>query len=105
MLVYHLCFVYLLCYYWVFVNSTHQVSDKIAALVPHFLTHNSKQPVYEFCAAADLVLRRLDELFGVDLKNLVDIDFLDFRSEELDMEEEDASPIASSSVAFDDLFW
>ncbi|XP_072975162.1 5-amino-6-(5-phospho-D-ribitylamino)uracil phosphatase, chloroplastic [Typha angustifolia] len=64
----------------------------------------SKHPVYEL-NAADLVVRRLDELSVVDLKNLADIDSPEFKSgePELEMEEEDQPP--SSAVGVDDFFW
>ena len=65
----------------------------------------SKHPVYEL-GAADLVVRRLDELSIVDLKNLADIDSPEFESGEPEMEfEEQEDPSPSSSVAVDDTFW
>ncbi|KAK1389840.1 hypothetical protein POM88_018018 [Heracleum sosnowskyi] len=45
----------------------------------------SKHPVYEL-GAADLVVKRLDELSIVDLKNLADIDSPEFGEPELEME-------------------
>ncbi|KAM0949526.1 putative sugar-terminal-phosphatase [Dioscorea sansibarensis] len=75
------------------VEAAHDARMKCVAVA-------SKQPVYEL-SAADLVVRRLDELSVVDLKNLADIDSLEFVSEEL---EEDVSP-ATVSVASDELFW
>lgn len=63
----------------------------------------SKHPVYEL-SAADLVVRRLDELSIVDLKNLADVDSPEFGEPEVELEEED-DPSPSSSVAVDDIFW
>ncbi|XP_042510325.1 5-amino-6-(5-phospho-D-ribitylamino)uracil phosphatase, chloroplastic-like [Macadamia integrifolia] len=65
----------------------------------------SKHPVYEL-GAADLVVRHLDELSIVDLKNLADIELTEFGSgePEVEMEEEDDDPYPSTSVAADD-FW
>ncbi|XP_010255397.1 PREDICTED: uncharacterized protein LOC104596078 [Nelumbo nucifera] len=66
----------------------------------------SKHPVYEL-GAADLVVRRLDELSVVDLKNLADIESDEFGSGEPEAEmeeEEDDDPYPSTAVAVDD-FW
>lgn len=65
----------------------------------------SKHPVYEL-GAADLVVRRLDELSIVDLKNLADIDSPEFESGEPEVEfEEEEDPSPPTSVAVDDIFW
>ncbi|KAJ0967168.1 hypothetical protein J5N97_024085 [Dioscorea zingiberensis] len=77
------------------VEAAHDARMKCVAVA-------SKQPLYEL-SAADLVVRRLDELSVVDLKNLADIDSIELGSAEPEMEEEEVSP--SSSVATDDLFW
>lgn len=77
------------------VEAAHDARMKCVAVA-------SKQPVYEL-SAADLIVRRLDELSVVDLKNLADIDSLEFVSEEPELVE-DVSP-ATVSVASDDLFW
>ncbi|XP_043716937.1 5-amino-6-(5-phospho-D-ribitylamino)uracil phosphatase, chloroplastic-like [Telopea speciosissima] len=65
----------------------------------------SKHPVYEL-GAADLVVRHLDELSIVDLKNLADIEMTGFGSAEpeVEMEKEDDRPYPSTSTAVDD-FW
>lgn len=60
----------------------------------------SKHPMYEL-GAADLVVRRLDELSVIDLKKLADIELTEFEPE-LEMEKEDELP--SSAVAVDDIF-
>lgn len=46
-----------------------------------------KHPVYEL-GAADLVVRRLDDLSVVDMKNLADLDSPEFQAQELKVEEE-----------------
>ncbi|KAL8106886.1 hypothetical protein AgCh_023615 [Apium graveolens] len=80
------------------VEAAHDARMKCVAVA-------SKHPVYEL-GAADLVVKRLDELSIVDLKNLADIDSPEFGEPELEMElEEEADPSSSSSVAFDDNFW
>lgn len=80
------------------VEAAHDARMKCVAVA-------SKHPVYEL-RAADLVVRHLDELSVVDLKNLADIDSPEFDSgePEVEMEEdvEDSSP--SSSVGLDDFF-
>ncbi|XP_043693141.1 5-amino-6-(5-phospho-D-ribitylamino)uracil phosphatase, chloroplastic-like [Telopea speciosissima] len=66
----------------------------------------SKHPVYEL-GAADLVVRCLDELSIVDLKNLADIELTEFGygEPEVEMEvEKDDDPYPPTSVATDD-FW
>ncbi|KAF8379499.1 hypothetical protein HHK36_028935 [Tetracentron sinense] len=80
------------------VEAAHDAHMKCVAVA-------SKHPVYEL-GAADLVVRRLDELSVVDLKNLADIEASEFGSgePELEMEEED-DPYPSTSVAVDDDFW
>ncbi|CAA7390907.1 unnamed protein product [Spirodela intermedia] len=81
------------------VEAAHDARMKCVAVA-------SKHPVYEL-SAADLVVRRLDELSIVDLKNLSDIDSPEFGSgepeTETELEEERALP--STSVAVDDIFW
>lgn len=85
------------------VEAAHDARMKIVAVA-------SKHPVYEL-AAADLVVRRLDELSMVDLKNLADIELTEFGSSgpelelELEMEEEEDEPYRPSSVGVDDDFW
>lgn len=80
------------------VEAAHDARMKCVAVA-------SKHPVYEL-SAADLVVRRLDELSIVDLKNLSDIDSPEFRSGEPETElEEEESPLPSTSVAVDDIFW
>ncbi|XP_014505763.1 5-amino-6-(5-phospho-D-ribitylamino)uracil phosphatase, chloroplastic [Vigna radiata var. radiata] len=77
------------------VEAAHEARMKCVAVA-------SKHPVYEL-GAADLVVRRLDELSVVDLKNLADIEMTEFGSPEPEVElemEEDYDP---SSV--DDNFW
>ncbi|CAL9147587.1 unnamed protein product [Musa hybrid cultivar] len=79
------------------VEAAHDARMKCVAVA-------SKHPVYEL-RAADLLVRRLDEISVVDLKNLSDIDSPEFASEpEVEMEEED-DPSPSSSVGVDDFFW
>lgn len=79
------------------VEAAHDARMKCVAVA-------SKHPVYEL-GAADLVVRRLDELTVVDLKNLADIESSEFGSgePELEMEEDDESP--STMTAVDDIFW
>lgn len=82
------------------VEAAHDAQMKCIAVA-------SKHPVYEL-GAADLVVRRLDELSVVDLKNLADIESAEFGTgePELEMElEKDVDPYPSSSVALDDDFW
>lgn len=82
------------------VEATHDARMKCVAVA-------SKHPVYEL-GAADLVVRHLDELSVVDLKNLADIESAEFGSgePELEMEEElEADRYPSSSVGVDDYFW
>ncbi|KAJ4956692.1 hypothetical protein NE237_013475 [Protea cynaroides] len=66
----------------------------------------SKHPVYEL-GAADLVVRHLDELSIVDLKNLADFELTEFGAGEpeveTEMEKEVDDPYPSTSVAVD--FW
>ncbi|XP_010540853.1 PREDICTED: uncharacterized protein LOC104814486 [Tarenaya hassleriana] len=66
----------------------------------------SRHPMYEL-SAADLVVRRLDELSVVDLKNLSDIESAQFglMEPEPELEEEDEHGRPSSAVAVDDIFW
>ncbi|XP_052210809.1 5-amino-6-(5-phospho-D-ribitylamino)uracil phosphatase, chloroplastic [Diospyros lotus] len=81
------------------VEAAHDARMKCVAVA-------SKHPMYEL-SAADLVVRHLDELSVVDLKNLADIELSEFGSvePELEMEKEEDEPYPSSSVAVDDDFW
>lgn len=84
------------------VEAAHEARMKCVAVA-------SKHPIYEL-GAADLVVRRLNELSVVDLKNLADIESAEFGSGgpememEMEMEEED-DPYSSSTGVFDDGFW
>ncbi|OIV93540.1 hypothetical protein TanjilG_28697 [Lupinus angustifolius] len=77
------------------VEAAHDARMKCVAVA-------SKHPVYEL-GAADLVVRHLDELTVVDLKNLADIESGEFGSGEPEvmMELEEDSDISS----LDDSFW
>ncbi|XP_071703087.1 5-amino-6-(5-phospho-D-ribitylamino)uracil phosphatase, chloroplastic-like [Rutidosis leptorrhynchoides] len=81
------------------VEAAHDAKMKCVAVA-------SKHPVYEL-TAADLVVRWLDELTIVDLKNLADIELTEFGlTPELEMEveeEDDGHPPPSTAV--DDGFW
>ncbi|XP_026379770.1 5-amino-6-(5-phospho-D-ribitylamino)uracil phosphatase, chloroplastic-like [Papaver somniferum] len=81
------------------VEAAHDVRMKCVAVA-------SKHPVYEL-SAADLIVRQLDELSVVDLKNLADIESPEFGfgEPELEMEEEDEETRPSSAVGVDDNFW
>ncbi|KAI4372245.1 hypothetical protein MLD38_010499 [Melastoma candidum] len=82
------------------VEAAHDARMKCVAVA-------SKHPVYEL-GAADLVVRHLDELSVVDLKNLADIESAEFATPELqpEMEEEAEGYRGSSSLAaVDDNFW
>ncbi|GAA0154689.1 phosphatase [Lithospermum erythrorhizon] len=82
------------------VEAAHDARMKCVAVA-------SKHPVYEL-GAADLVVRRLDELSVVDLKNLAAVESSEFDSgePELEMEaEEEDDSYPRSSVAVDDGFW
>nr|DAD47385.1 TPA_asm: hypothetical protein HUJ06_017322 [Nelumbo nucifera] len=65
----------------------------------------SKHPLYEF-RAAELVVRYLDELSVVNLKNLADIELAEFGSgeQEAEMETEGDDSYPSTQVAVDDLW-
>ncbi|MFS7914093.1 putative beta-phosphoglucomutase [Helianthus anomalus] len=81
------------------VEAAHEARMKCVAVA-------SKHPVYEL-SAADLVVRWLDELSIVDLKNLADVESSEFGAEpevEMELEVEDDAH-ASSRVAIDDDFW
>ncbi|KAL8256031.1 hypothetical protein R6Q59_031098 [Mikania micrantha] len=82
------------------IEAAHEARMKCVAVA-------SKHPVYEL-SAADLVVRWLDELSVVDLKNLADIETSEFEAEpevEMELEEEDDA-YPSSQVAIDDHdFW
>lgn len=80
------------------VEAAHDARMKCVAVA-------SKHPVYEL-GAADLVVRHLDEISVVDLKNLADIDSAEYRTEpELELEEEDDNSSSSTLAAVDDSFW
>lgn len=81
------------------VEAAHEAKMKCVAVA-------SKHPVYEL-SAADLVVRWLDELSVVDLKNLADIETSEFGGEpEVEMELEEDEALPSSRVAVDDGdFW
>jgi 5-amino-6-(5-phospho-D-ribitylamino)uracil phosphatase len=79
------------------VEATHDARMKCVAVA-------SKHKIYEL-GAADLVVKRLDELSVVDLKNLADIESPEFGMEpEPEMEEEEEMP-PPSTVGVDDFFW
>ncbi|XP_057449975.1 5-amino-6-(5-phospho-D-ribitylamino)uracil phosphatase, chloroplastic-like [Lotus japonicus] len=65
------------------VEAAHDARMKCVAVA-------SKHLVYEL-GAADLVVRRLDELSVVDLKNLADIESAEFGEHEVEMEKEEFS--------------
>lgn len=81
------------------VEAAHDARMKCVAVA-------SKHPVYEL-GAADLIVRHLDELSVVDLKNLADIESAEFGSgePELELEEEDDDPSSSTLADVDDNFW
>lgn len=80
------------------VEAAHDARMKCVAVA-------SKHPVYEL-GAADLVVRHLDELSVVDLKNLADIESTEFGSVEPEMEvEEEEEGYPSSLTTVDDIFW
>ncbi|PIN20618.1 putative haloacid-halidohydrolase [Handroanthus impetiginosus] len=82
------------------VEAAHDARMKCVAIA-------SKHPVYEL-GAADLVVKHLDELSVIDLKNLADIELTEFGSgePELEMEaDEEDDPYPSSSVGVADGFW
>lgn len=77
------------------VEAAHDARMKCVAVA-------SKHPMYEL-GAADLVVKRLDELSVVDLKNLADIESAEFEPElETELEEEDDP---HPTVDVDDGFW
>lgn len=79
------------------VEAAHDARMKCVAVA-------SKHPVYEL-GAADLVVRQLDELSVVDLKNLADLESAEFGSLEPELELEEEEDYRSSSTAVDDIFW
>lgn len=82
------------------VEAAHDARMKCVAVA-------SKHPVYEL-GAADLVVRHLDELSIVDLKNLADIESPEFQSPEpeVEMEEEvEVDRYSPRSAGVDDIFW
>ncbi|KAK6251307.1 hypothetical protein SCA6_005312 [Theobroma cacao] len=78
------------------VEAAHDARMKCVAVA-------NKHRVYEL-GAADLVVRRLDELSVVDLKNLADMESAEFGSGEpkLEMETEEEEDSPSTSTAVDD---
>ncbi|MBA0851165.1 hypothetical protein Goshw_014599 [Gossypium schwendimanii] len=82
------------------VEAAHEARMKCVAVA-------NKHLVYEL-SAADLVVRRLDELSIVDLKNLADIESPEFGSgepiPEMEIEEEADEPPASTAID-DSIFW
>jgi beta-phosphoglucomutase-like phosphatase (HAD superfamily) len=80
------------------VEAAHDAFMKCVAIA-------SKHPVYEL-GAADLVVRKLDELSIVDLKNLADIESPEFGPVELETElEPEEDNDRSTSAGVDDIFW
>ncbi|XP_074303918.1 5-amino-6-(5-phospho-D-ribitylamino)uracil phosphatase, chloroplastic-like [Silene latifolia] len=81
------------------VEAAHDARMKCVAVA-------SKHPVYEL-GAADLVVRHLDELTVVDLKNLAAVESPEFQSGELEleMEEEVDENRYSAPPGVDDIFW
>ena len=81
------------------VEAAHDAQMKCVAVA-------SKHPVYEL-GAADLVVRHLDELSVVDLKNLAAIESAEFGpgEPELELEEETVEPSSSTLTEVDDKFW
>ncbi|KAJ1416119.1 Phosphoglycolate phosphatase-like, domain 2 [Sesbania bispinosa] len=77
------------------VEAAHDARMKCVAVA-------SKHPVFEL-GAADLVVRRLDELSVVDLKNLADIESAEFGSAEPEVELEEEKDSNTSCV--DASFW
>lgn len=77
------------------VEAAHDACMKCVAVA-------SKHPIYEL-GAADLVVKHLDELSVVDLKNLADIELPEFEPQ-LEMEEEPEETHPSTAVAVDDIF-
>ncbi|XP_075522785.1 5-amino-6-(5-phospho-D-ribitylamino)uracil phosphatase, chloroplastic-like [Primulina tabacum] len=79
------------------VEAAHDARMKCVAVA-------SKHPVYEL-GAADLVVRRLNELSVIDIKNLAAVESDEFKSGEpemeMEVEEEDHLP----PVGVDDSFW
>lgn len=78
------------------VEAAHDARMKCVAVA-------SKHPVYEL-GAADLVVRHLDELSVVDLKNLADIEAMEMEPE-MEVEAEDKRPPPSTSVGIYDDSW
>lgn len=79
------------------VEAAHDARMKCVAVA-------SKHPMYEL-GAADLVVRRLDELTVVDLKKLAAAESPEYESGETEMELEEEDTLPPSSVAVDDQFW
>ena len=79
------------------VEAAHDARMKCVAVA-------SKHPVYEL-GAADLVVRRLDELSIVDLKKLADTELSEFGSGEPEVELEEEEDSNSNISSIDDSFW
>ncbi|KNA21128.1 hypothetical protein SOVF_046130 isoform A [Spinacia oleracea] len=79
------------------VEAAHDARMKCVAVA-------SKHPVYEL-GAADMVVRHLDELSVVDLKNLAAVESPEFQEPELEMEEEIEEDRSSRPTGVDDIFW
>ncbi|CAO2819879.1 unnamed protein product [Amaranthus hypochondriacus] len=80
------------------VEAAHDARMKCVAVA-------SKHPVYEL-GAADLVVRHLDELSVVDLKNLAAVESPEFQEPELEMEEEfEEERYSSTTTGVEDNFW
>lgn len=79
------------------VEAAHEARMKCVAVA-------SNHPAYEL-GAADLVVRRLDELTVVDLKNLAAVESAEFEPEMEMEEEEEDYPARSTAVDDDDGFW
>ncbi|KAK9277167.1 hypothetical protein L1049_006706 [Liquidambar formosana] len=78
------------------VEAAHDARMKCVAVA-------SKHPVYEL-GAADLVVRSLNELSVVDLKNLAAVESSEFEEPEFEMEEEEDDPYPSKPAAVDDIW-
>ncbi|XP_073051154.1 5-amino-6-(5-phospho-D-ribitylamino)uracil phosphatase, chloroplastic-like [Primulina eburnea] len=80
------------------VEAAHDAQMKCVAVA-------SKHPVYEL-GAADLIVRRLDELSVVDIKNLAAVESEEFKSGEPELEMEvEKEYHRPPSVGVDDSFW
>ncbi|KZV16097.1 hypothetical protein F511_24890 [Dorcoceras hygrometricum] len=79
------------------VEAAHDARMKCVAVA-------SKHPVYEL-GAADLIVRRLDELSVIDIKNLAAVESDEFKSGELELEMEAEEEDHRPPVGVDDSFW